>query len=383
MKDAFLLDFSPLRDTLASIEFDAPYMQIEAELKAFKGRLDPKIEAYFDSVIADVAKEDQLVADAIGNAKDIVLAGGKRLRAAFMYYGYLGAGGTEEEKILDASISVELIHAFLLVHDDIIDRDEIRHGVPTLHCRYAEFAEKHFSGNDTVHFGESVALILGDMLHAFGNDIIFRAAFPPERVLRALSRLQGIVSSTVIGQARDVYIEYMRKASEEEILGMYRNKTAKYTVEGPLHLGAILAGASEDLYGKISAYAIPLGTAFQIQDDILGVFGTEQRIGKPVGSDIAEGKITLLVSRALQKGTPEQARRIRELLSLGERLMPADVDEFRRILEETGALAGAKEKAADLIKEGKQALEDMKTDIHPRTYEFLSSVSEYMMNREY
>jgi geranylgeranyl diphosphate synthase type I len=316
-------------------------MQIEAELKAFKQRLDPKIGAYFDSVIADVAKEDDLVADAIGNAKEIVLSGGKRLRAAFMYYGYLGAGGTEEEKILDASISVELIHAFLLVHDDIIDRDEIRHGVPTLHRRYEEFAKKHFSGNDAVHFGESVALILGDMLNAFGNDIIFRAAFPPERVLRALSRLQGIVSSTVIGQARDVYIEYMRKASEEEILRMYRNKTAKYTVEGPLHLGAILAGAPEELYGKISAYAVPLGTAFQIQDDILGVFGSEERIGKPVGSDIVEGKITLLVSRALRDGTAAQARRIREILLLGDRVSIGDVEEFRGILEETGEIGRA------------------------------------------
>lgn len=358
-------------------------MQIEAELKAFKQRLDPKIGAYFDAVIKDVAKEDDLVADAIGNAKEIVLAGGKRLRAAFMYYGYLGAGGTEEEKILDASISVELIHAFLLVHDDIIDRDEIRHGVPTLHRRYEEFAKKHFLGNDHVHFGESVALILGDMLNAFGNDIIFRAAFPPERVLRALSRLQGIVSSTVIGQARDVYIEYMRSAKEEEILQMYRNKTAKYTVEGPLHLGAILAGSGPDLLEKISAYAVPLGTAFQIQDDILGIFGSEKRIGKPVGSDIAEGKMTLLVSRALRDGTADQARRLRQILASGEGLSDADIAEFRAIIEDTGALSGTKEKAAELIREGKAALEAMKDDIDPRTYDFLSSVSEYMMNREY
>lgn len=358
-------------------------MQIEAELKAFKERLDPRIKSYFDSVIADVMKEDDLVADAIKNASDIVLAGGKRLRAAFMYYGYIGAGGTEEEKILDAAISVELIHAFLLVHDDIIDRDEIRHGVPTLHRRYAEFAEKHFSGGDSVHFGESVALILGDMLYAFGNDIIFRSEFAPERILVALSKLQRIVSSTVIGQARDVYIEYMRSAKEEEILRMYQNKTAKYTVEGPLHLGAILAGAAPELLEKISAYAVPLGTAFQIQDDILGVFGSEERIGKPVGSDIAEGKITLLVSRALRDGTAAEARRLREILARGEQLTGDEVVEFRALIEGTGALAGAKEKAAELIREGKAGLEEVRPNIDPKSYEFLLAVSEYMMNREY
>jgi geranylgeranyl diphosphate synthase type I len=286
-------------------------MHIEAELKAFKARLDPKISAYFDMVLEHSAKEDDLIAEALGHAREIVLSGGKRLRAAFMYYGYLGAGGMEEERILDTSVSVELIHAFLLVHDDIIDRDEIRHGIPTLHRRYADFGKRFFPEKDTEHFGNSIALIMGDMLCAFGNDIIFRSAFPHQRVFQALSQLQRIVSYTVIGQARDVYMEYKREATEEEIIKMYTNKTAKYTVEGPLHLGAILAGAPQELLDGLSAYAVPLGIAFQIQDDILGVFGTEKRIGKPIGSDIEEGKITILVSRALRGGTPGQKKRIK------------------------------------------------------------------------
>lgn len=357
-------------------------MQIEAELKNFKARLDPKIGAYFDVVMAEAGKEDDLVAEAVGHMKDLVLAGGKRLRAAFMYYGYLGAGGTEEEKILDTSVSVELIHAFLLVHDDIIDRDEIRHGVPTLHRRYADFGKRFFPDKDVKHFGDSIAIIMGDMLCAFGNDIIFRSSFPKEYVFEALSKLQRIISYTVIGQARDVYMEYKREASEEEIIRMYTNKTARYTVEGPLHLGAVLAGAPQELLDGLSAYAIPLGIAFQIQDDILGVFGTEKRLGKPVGSDIEEGKVTLLVSRALRDGTAKQKERIRDILSLGERLTRRDVEEFRSLIETTGALAGAEELSARHIGEGKRALENLKEKLHPQAYGFLFSVAEYMMNRD-
>ena len=358
-------------------------MHIEEELKNFKARLDPKLSAYFDTVLENASQEDDLVSEALGHAKDIVLAGGKRLRAAFMYWGYLGAGGTEEDDILEAAMSVELIHAFLLVHDDIIDRDEIRHGVQTLHKRYADFGKRFFPESDTDHFGNSIAIIMGDMLYSFGNDIIFRSKFPQERIFEAFSRMQTIVSLTVVGQARDIYMEYRREATEEEILRMYKNKTAKYTVEGPLHLGAILAGAPKELADGLTAYAVPLGIAFQIQDDILGVFGTEERIGKPIGSDIEEGKITLLVSRVVRDGTAEQKKRLKELLLLGTALTEKDIEEFRQIVEVTGALEGAKELAAQYIAEGKKALESLQGKITPRAYDFLFSVAEYMMKREY
>jgi geranylgeranyl diphosphate synthase type I len=358
-------------------------MLIEKELQVFKVRLDLKIGAYFDKAIAEADKEDVLVADAIRYASKLVLAGGKRLRAAFMYYGYLGAGGAEEEKILETSMSIELIHAFLLVHDDIIDRDDLRHGVPTLHKHYAEIGQTFFPEKDTEHFGNAIAIIVGDMLFSFGNDIIFRSGFSPERKFLALSKLQNVVSFTVIGQTQDIYTEYRGTASEQEILSMYKNKTAKYTVEGPLHLGALLAGAGEKLLDALSAYAIPLGIAFQIQDDILGVFGSIERLGKPTGSDIQEGKITLLVSRALRDGSKEQQKRIKQILSLGESLTASEIAEFRDLIIATGALAGAQKLAAQYIEEGKRSLEMTREALDVRAYHFLSSVAAYMMERKY
>ncbi len=357
-------------------------MHISQQLEAFKARLDPLIEAFFDSVIRDLEKEDDLVAEALGHVRSIVLSGGKRLRSAFMYYGYLGAGGTKRDTILHTSMSIELIHSFLLIHDDIIDRDDRRHGVETLHKRYAEFGRRFFPEKDIEHFGNSIALVMGDMLCSYGNDIIFRADFPKERIFEALSCLQNVIACTVIGQARDIYMEYKRDASEQEILNMYRNKTARYTVEGPLHLGAILAGASQDHLKHLSAYALPLGIAFQIQDDILGMFGSEERIGKPVGSDIEEGKLTLLVARALKNSTPEGQVRIRELLGRGRLLTEAERQEFCHLIQETGSLEQVKSLAQEYIDEGKRALEHLRAEVTPETYEFLEGIAEYMTKRE-
>lgn len=358
-------------------------MEITVELKAFKERLDPLIGAYFDSVLKNPDRADDLVDEALGHARDIILSGGKRLRSALMYHAYLGMGGTEEEKILKTSVSIELIHAFLLTHDDIIDRDDIRHGVPTLQKRYADFGRRHFPHQDVNHFGTSIALIMGDMLYAFGNDIIFRSDFPKDVLFQALSCLQGIISFTVVGQARDIYMEYKRDATEDEILKMYQNKTAKYTIEGPLHLGAILAGASQELLTKLSAYALPLGIAFQIQDDILGLFGTEERIGKPVGSDIEEGKFTLLVARTLKNVSMEQRKRLREILDRGAELTDADRQEFCDLIRTSGSLQEVQVLAQEYIATSRQALKELKPLLTEQSYLFLNGITDYMTKREY
>jgi len=358
-------------------------MQVEDELKKLKQRLDREIGIYFDKAIERAKKEDIFITDALQYARKFMLAGGKRLRASFMYYGYIGAGGKDEQSILKTSMSIEFVHAFLLVHDDIIDNDDTRHNVETIHRHYTDFGKKIFTGKDTKHFGDSIAIVVGDILGAFGNDIIFSSDFPLEQKFQALSKLQDIVSFTAIGQMKDIYIEYMGKASEQEILAMYRNKTAKYTIEGPLYLGALLAGTTQDVLDGFSAYALPLGIAFQIQDDILGIFGDKKRLGKPIGSDIAEGKITLLVARALRNSTRVEKKRLLEILKRGALLTEEECYEFRAIIESTGALREVKDLASSYIDESQKALKNIQERIDPRTYDFLFSVAEYMMKREY
>ncbi len=354
-------------------------LKVEKTLASFKAKLDKEIEKYFDIVIKETVQRDALMADAVKYVKQTVLAGGKRLRPAFMYYGYLAAGGEEKEKILRTSVSIELVHTFLLIHDDIIDRDKKRHGMDTVNFRYEKIGKKFFKKNDFEHFGNSMALIIGDMIGALGNQIIFDSQFEAKDIMRALSKLQSIISLTVIGQAQDIYIGYRNRAREDQVLEMYGNKTAKYTIEGPLQLGAILGGADREIMDGLSSYALPLGIAFQIQDDILGIFGSEKKIGKRVGADIAEGKQTLLIVKAKEKAGPPQKKKLENILGKKD-LTAQNISDFRKVIKDTGALDYARAMAQRLVAEAKEAAE--KLNIRAEAKEFLVGVADYMANRE-
>lgn len=355
-------------------------MDFKKELADFKKKTDREIRAYLDKSIKEAKKNDKIIADALCYVKDLILAGGKRIRPALMYYGYVGAGGKEKEKMLKTAMSIELVHMFLLMHDDIIDRDNERHGKETMNRKYEKIGNRFFPKKDSKHFGTSMALIIGDMVAALGNQIIFNSKFDEKLIVKALHRLQSIISFTVIGEVKDFYIEYKEKATEKDVLEMYEYKTAKYTIEGPLCLGAILGGASEKMLKDISRYSIPLGIAFQIQDDILGIFGSEKKLGKKVGSDIEEGKMTILVVEARRKADKEQKKILNEILAKGKSLTKKDIEIFRNIIKNTGALDYSVQMASKYIKEGKRELERL--NINQEAKEFLRGMADYMVNRE-
>ncbi len=354
-------------------------MDIKEKLSSFKKELDREIEKTLAKAIKEANSWDKIVAQALREVRDSILSGGKRLRPAFMYWGYLGAGGKERKKILETSVSIELIHNFLLIHDDIMDRDKKRHGRDTLNAFYEKVSKKYFPKKDSEHFGNSMAIIIGDLVSAMGNNIIFDSKFPPEKIMKALSGLQKIVSLTVVGQTKDIYMAHKGNPKEAEILEMYEYKTAKYTIEGPLHLGAILAGASEKTLEGLSRYSIPLGIAFQIQDDILGIFGSEKKLGKPVGSDIQEGKQTILSARALEKANSADRKKIKEIFKK-EKISSDDTKEFREIIIRSGALEYARGKAKKYIQESKEALDNIL--LEKESKEFLSEIADYMIERE-
>lgn len=341
--------------------------------------MDAEIEAYFARVIEETEKVDKNITQAVKYAQKIIMSGGKRARAAFMYYGYLAVGGKERKKMIKASVSIELIHAFLLMHDDIIDQDGFRHGIATIHEHYRKIAQKYFKNKNAEHFGNSMALIIGDMIGALGNQVIFESKFEPKLIMKALHRLQGVISFTVVGESEDVLIENRGKATEKEIMRMYENKTAKYTIEGPLHLGAILGGADEKFLEALSFYAIPVGIAFQIQDDILGAFGNSAKLGKEVGSDIKQGKQTILVAKALQKADSKQKAVIKNCLG-NKNLSQKDLKKFRQAIIETGSLDYAKNLARELVTKGKKKIEEANINLEAK--KFMLGIADYMVNRE-
>lgn len=354
-------------------------MDIQRTLSSFKEKINIEIESHLDKAIKEANQRDVLTADALRYVKKFTLSGGKRLRAALMYYGYLAVGGKERKKMLRTAVSIELIHIFLLIHDDIIDNDKKRHRVDTVNFKYQKLGKKISSQGDYEHFGNSMAIIIGDMVGAMGSQIIFDSKFDTNLVFKALTKLQEVVSMTSIGQSKDIYLEYVGVATEEDILKMYEYKTAKYTIEGPLHLGASLGGASDKTLKNFSNYAIPMGIAFQIQDDILGIFGSEKKTGKSVGSDIEEGKQTILVVKARENSNSKQKKQINDILGK-KNITPEDIEKFQKIIKETGSLDYAVALARKLINRGKKNIEKM--NINKEAKDFLIGIAGYMIQRD-
>lgn len=350
-------------------------------LNNYKDRLQPFLQEYFKAKLKKAKKLDPLAEESVRMIQNFTLAGGKRIRPAVMYYAYLACGGKDEERIVEASMSIELVHSFLLIHDDIIDKDELRHGVKTLNAEYKAIAEKFFPKTDATHFGNSMAMIAGDLAGSMASEIVFHSKFAPETIIRVLDKLQDIVYVTIPGEMVDVILEAKGTATEEEIMRMYEGKTSRYTFEGPSHLGALLAHADEQVLKNFTDYSMPLGAAFQIRDDILGIFGEQKKLGKPVGSDIIEGKQTLLVIKVRESGTKEQNKRMEELLGK-EDLTQAEIDEFRKIIIDSGALDYANKFSQNLVDESLKALEKIEMQNEDAKI-FFEGIAQFIVNRQH
>jgi geranylgeranyl diphosphate synthase, type I len=350
-------------------------------LKNYKKRLEPIMEEYFKVKIEKARKIDPLSEEAVKIIRDFILAGGKRIRPALAYYAFLATGGEETEEVVQVSMSIEFIHAFLLIHDDIIDKDEKRHNVPTVHERYKSIAKKITAKNDHDHFGNSMAIVAGDMAGSMAYEVIFNSSFPDRTILEGMNKIQEIVYKTLPGEMLDVVMEAKGEGTEEEVMRMHEGKTARYTFEGPIHLGCVLAGEKDGkVFENFSDYALPLGKAFQIRDDVLGVFGDEKKLGKPVGSDIIEGKQTLLLVKAHEKCNRKQ-RKIIENCLRNKNLTDSNINEFRKVIVDTGSLDYSHKLSEQLVKESTQSLEKINFK-NQEAKDFFSGIANYIIERQ-
>ncbi len=265
--------------------------------------------------------------------RQLVVAGGKRLRPAFCYWGFVGLGGSPDDQAwVDAGAAFELLHAFALFHDDVMDGSSTRRGERTTHLAYAD---RHIDGDwagEARRFGEGVAILVGDLAFVYADELLHDA---PIAARRLWSELRIELN---IGQYLDILGTAQRERSRTSAERIARFKSAKYTIERPLHLGALLAyPESAGTLPALSAYGLPLGDAFQMRDDVLGAFGDEAVTGKPVGDDLREGKPTPLLAIAHERATAAELT----VLSLVGRsdLDDEDITRIQAVLVETGALA--------------------------------------------
>ncbi|MEO6729412.1 MAG: polyprenyl synthetase family protein [Candidatus Dojkabacteria bacterium] len=314
----------------------------------------------------------------------VVSFGGKRLRAAFVYYSYIMHGGKNKGEINKVGGAIELLHSYLLAHDDVMDRSDMRHSKPTINRYYEVYSKMQgFRRPEAVHFGDSMAVNAGDILCHIGLDVITNSKFESHKKLKALSKINCEFKDTGYGQVIDVYGSVLKTVREDYVMQVHYFKTGKYTYETPLHVGAILAGANDKQLAALTRYSIPGGIAFQIQDDILGMFGNEKKIGKRADSDLREGKKTLLIVKALEKATPAQKKRIEECLG-NQEINYDDLEDIRKIMIDTGSLEYSKDVARKLVLKAKRALKDTEDlNWNKKGLDFLEAIADYMITREY
>nr|WP_328827694.1 polyprenyl synthetase family protein [Nocardioides acrostichi] len=267
------------------------------------------------------------------------VAGGKRLRAAFCWWGHQAvspaAGADDEAALLRACASLELLHASALVHDDLMDGSDTRRGQPATHRRFeGEHRGDRWRG-DPRQYGAAAAILLGDLLLSWSDELLRRCGLPMARVAPALDVLDHCRSEVIAGQFLDVSVQARGAADVDAAMTVLRYKSAKYSIERPLHIGAALAGADDATMRALSGFGLPLGEAFQLRDDLLGVFGDPEVTGKPAGDDLLEGKRTVLVALALDGAPSDEAALLDS--SLGQPLDDQQVDRLREIIAGSGA----------------------------------------------
>jgi geranylgeranyl diphosphate synthase type I len=312
---------------------------------------------------------------------------GKKIRAGLVVLGFEACRSErtlepeDPEGIYRAAGSVEILHNAFLIHDDIVDHSDLRRSVPTVHRHYADLHRRNFpSEEQALDYGCAVALNFGDKGQALAQELLISSGFPGEVLLPAIALLSRITADTVAGQLLDVADVRLPDLTEELVLQIHEFKTAHYTVMLPLQMGAILAHAGETTIEQIRDYAVPTGVAFQIQDDILGLYGEEHVLGKPVDSDVREGKKTLLMVHAYQAATPAQ-REILVRAHGNEALAAEDLAAVRRIVRETGALARSEAIARDLVERGKPAIAGITQ--HDAWRRILTGLAEYLILRRH
>ncbi|GAA2146003.1 polyprenyl synthetase family protein [Actinomadura napierensis] len=273
------------------------------------------------------------------SALDALLAGGKRLRPAFCYWGWRAAdGGTDDPAIVHAAASLELLQASALIHDDVMDSSDTRRGQPSVHRRFEALHHAQGWPGAAVPFGAGTAILLGDLCLAWSSEMFETCGLDEERRRRGRAVYDLMRTEVMCGQYLDMLEGTRGGATAETALRVVEFKSAKYTIERPLHLGAALAGADPRVTAALTGYGLPLGIAFQLRDDVLGVFGDPAETGKPAGDDLREGKRTVLVALTLERATAAQAAALERRLGDPELDLPG-VDEARAIIEETGGLA--------------------------------------------
>ncbi len=345
----------------------------KASMLEKKEKVDRQLDEFFKDKMS--SNWDSLTRTVVETIRDFTMRGGKRLRPILMILGH-NLFTQENAHIIRASISMELTQTYLLIHDDIMDQSSLRRGMPSFHVDIKN--RLGLSGTGSERLAENLAIVAGDLADSYSHQALFDSGFGSDVSNAANAELSRIVETTGYGQLLDVYSSIHESFVQNDLMRLHLWKTAKYTIQGPLIMGAILSGTARD-YSPLSHYGYLLGVAFQLHDDILGLFGDESNTGKSIKSDVNEGKKTLLMIKAMERADQQGRNFIKKCLGSGD-ISDGDFKELQELVRSTGSLDYSKEIMQKMVGQCKEYIRKLEGDRDVKA--FLEWFADYIISRK-
>jgi geranylgeranyl diphosphate synthase, type I len=360
-----------------------PRLLFMSDIKAYLASYISKAESLLDQILDSEIKNHAVFTDphnveALKIFKSFV-KGGKMIRGALTMLGYQIGNGQNQKEALKASVAIEMFHSMLLVQDDWIDGDTFRRHQPTVHTQYEKISQKRFKGQNQTRWVGGMTFVLSDIINFLAYQILSDLKLNPIHQTQAGSVLSRYLINTGYGEIMDITYDLQKKVSWDQILKVRELKTAHYTINMPLVTGLTLAaGKNPKLIKNAESYGLPVGIAFQLQDDILGIFGQEDKFGKSTSADLTEGKKSLLLARALEDAKSEDKKNLK--LAFGNpQATPIQIQKARRAIKNSGALDYCQDLAQTLVQKGKKTIPKITTNPHYASV--LESLADYIIHR--
>ena len=355
------------------------YMRLKSLITEYKPLVDLQLQSFFADRVDKASKINSDYKKLIETSAKVSLRGGKRLRPILAILGYQITGGDDKKKIITAAISLEIFHNYLLIHDDIMDRDDYRHGGPNVTGVYNKQFSKTMSPDIAHHHATSFAINAGDILSGLCYEALIESGFDADSTIRTISLLCDTTFTVASGQQLDIIASFNKNLSIKKLLSIAKLKTADYSIIMPLQFGAILAGANDKTMLAMQSYGESVGIAFQLNDDVLGMFGEKKTIGKPDISDLREGKQTVLMYYGFKFTTPKD-KVVLEKAFGNPSSTSRDLNNVRKILDNSGAKAKVMMMAQEYIEAAKTHVPSISQDAKYQT--ILNEFADYCIYRK-
>lgn len=330
---------------------------LPAAAAAHAATVERALTRFHDDALPRLVDLHPALAPLADELRGFVSRGGKRLRPVLLLVGHELADG-DPANVIGAAVAVEMLHTCALLHDDVIDDADTRRGHPTTHVSFAARHAREAGAGDAGHYGEAIAILLGDLAFVHADEALLTCDVPAARLLAGLRTFVQLREEVMAGQVLDVHAAATRATDVELALRVATLKSGRYSVTRPLQLGAVLGGADAELLAALERVGEPLGRAFQLRDDVLGVFGDDEATGKSASGDLAEGKRTLLIAEAWARLDTEGRARLDDRLGAPD-LTAAEAADLRGRLQDSGARAAVEERITSEVDAARRALEDL------------------------